>query len=84
MVRASGTRCRCKFCGTSTNNPGGFCRECFREGFVTVYYMTGGRSNGWEWIERNQASMRVRAKLLEKPREVHTQLISDHVRRLAV
>lgn len=58
---------RCLFCGTETTNASGFCNACRRDGFHTVYFMTGRKSNGWEWRERN-------AQLLK--RKTHRILVS--------
>lgn len=44
---------RCLFCGKPTTDHSGFCRSCKRDGFDTVYFLTGRKSNGWDWHERN-------------------------------
>lgn len=49
-----GTSARCLFCGRPATAANGFCARCYREGFHYVHHITG-RSNGWDWTERNAA-----------------------------
>jgi len=58
-------RTRCRYCGAGTTRADGFCTTCTREGFARIYFLTGERSNGWEWWERRQKILASRPKVRE-------------------